>query len=243
MEVLGQIGGGAFTVVCFVIGLRLLLLAVRTRQLPELLIGLSMLLLAGLGYPLSAVAREAKNLPNGLRGGLGMLAGLLATVGVTANTAFNWVLFRRCVPWARALLCCVGVFAAGLFLAQSRAGDWTHGAIFWGFLPFGITLSFGWGFVECARYYLLLRRRLRIGLADPIVTDRFGLYAAATCMAVLTNSCGQLYWWLGVEMLTDEIGALLLLVLGSGSTVLMWLAFLPPRAYLERVRARSMAEA
>ena len=243
MEILGQLGGGAFTVVCFLVGLRLLGLAWRTRQLPELLIGASMLLLAGLGYPLSAVAREAAGLSNGVRGGLGTLAGLLATIGITANTAFNWVLFRRHVAWAKALFACVALWSVGLFLKQSLAGDWAHGAIFWGWLPFGITLSFGWGFVECARYHRLLRRRLRIGLADPVVTDRFGLYAAATGMAVLTNSFGQLYWWIGVEMLTDEIGALLLLVLGSGSTVLMWLAFLPPRAYLERVRARSTAEA
>jgi hypothetical protein len=239
MELLGQIGGGAFTVVCFVVGVRLLGLAARTRQLPELLIGGSMLLLAGLGYPLSAVARETAALPDGLRSGLGALAGLLAAVGVTANTAFTWVLFRRGAAWARGFVACIGLGSAGLFAAQSLAGDWTHGAIFWGWLPFGITLSFGWGFVECAHYHVLLRRRLRIGLADPVVTDRFGLYAAATGMAVVTNSVGQLYWWLGVEMLTDAVGALLLLVLGSGSTVLMWLAFLPPRAYLARVRART----
>ena len=243
MEIFGQIGGGAFTVVCFVVGLRLLGLAARTRQLPELLIGGSMLLLAGLGYPLSAVAREAHGLSDAVRSGLGALAGVLAGVGLVANTAFTWVLFRRRDAWAQAALWVNALFVAGLFAAQSRAGDWTHGVIFWGWLPFGITLSYGWCFVECARYHGLLRRRLRIGLADPIVTDRFGLYAAATGMAVLTNSIGQLYWWLRVEMLTDEIGAFLLLVLGSGSTVLMWLAFLPPRAYLERVRARNAAEA
>jgi hypothetical protein len=118
-----------------------------------------------------------------------------------------------------------------------------HGTLFWGWLPFAITLSFGWACIESGRYHFLLRRRLRIGLADPVVTDRFGLYAAATCLAVVTNVCGQLYWWLGVEMLTDALGSALLLVLGAGSTVLMWLAFLPPRAYLERVRARSLAEA
>jgi hypothetical protein len=241
LELLGKIGGGAFTLVCFVVGLRLLGLAARTRKLPELLIGGSMLCLAGLGYPLSAVAREAASLPEGVRAGLGTLAGLLAVLGLVANTAFTWVLFRRGALWASALVLCVGLGSAGLFAAQTLAGNWTRGALFWGWLPFGITLSFGWACLECGRYHLLLRRRLRIGLADPIVTDRFGLYAAATCLAVVTNLVGQVYWWLGVEMLTDELGSFLLLVLGAGSTVLMWLAFLPPRAYLERVRLRSVA--
>jgi hypothetical protein len=241
VKLLGMLGGGAFTVVSFAVGLRLAGLSLRTRQLPELLIGASMLLLAGVGYPLSAVARESIGLSQGLRAGLGALAGLLGGVGLTSNAAFTFVLFRRHERWARAFVVGVGLFSLGLYLAQSGAGDWVRGEVFWGWLPFGITLSYGWCFVECGRYHLLLRRRLRIGLSDPVVTDRFGLYAAATGMAVVTNSVGQLYWWLGREMLTDQIGSLLLVVLGSGSTVLMWLAFLPPRAYLARVRARTVA--
>ena len=59
MEVLAQIGGSAYALVALVIGLRLVLLFRRTRELPELLVGVSMLFLAGIGYPLSAVAREA----------------------------------------------------------------------------------------------------------------------------------------------------------------------------------------
>ena len=243
VEFLGMLGGGAFTVVSFVIGLRLLGLALRTRQLPELLIGSSMLCLAGLGYPLSAVAREAVALPHAARAAIGAAAGLLGAAGLWANTAFTFVLFRRQLPAARAAVFVVALFCTGLFGFQTFTGDWALGAQFWGWLSFGVTLSYGWCFLECSHYYRLLRRRLRIGLADPVVTDRFGLYAAATGMAVATNTIGQLYWWRGVEMLTDEVGALLLVVLGSGSTVLMCLAFIPPRAYLERVRARSAARA
>jgi hypothetical protein len=234
-----MLGGGAFTLVSFAVGLRLLGLSLRTRQLPELLIGGSMLLLAGLGYPLSAIARESAGLADGLRAALGALAGALAALGLTANSAFTFVLFRRQERWARAFVASVGVFCLVLFVAQSLAGDWIHGDRFWGWLPFGITLSYGWCCLECAHYHRLLRRRLRIGLADPVVTDRFGVYAAATGLAVVTNCAGQVYWWLGKEMLTDHTGALLLVLLGSGSSVLMWLAFLPPRAYVARVRART----
>jgi len=102
----------------------------------------------------------------------------------------------------------------------------------------GVTVSFGWGLLECARYHLLLRRRLRLDLADPVVTDRFRLYAAATGLAVLTNLMGSVFWWLGVEMLTHPLGGLLLFGFGTSSSVLMMLAFLPPRAYTRWLRRR-----
>lgn len=239
MEVLAQLGGAAYSLVAFVIGTRLILLAARTRQLPELLVGSGVLFLAGIGYPLSAVAREMPDLTAGTRAAMGACSGFLALVGVVANTGFTWVLFRRGVPWASALLACVALGAVGLFAVQSIEGGWARGTIFWGGLPFAVTVSFGWGFLECGRYHLLLRRRLRLGLADPVVADRFGLYAVATGLAVSTNVVGQVFWWLQLEMLVHPIGGSLLFVLGATSSVLMMLAFLPPRAYVDWVRSRA----
>ena len=54
MELLGAIGGVSFILASLVIGLRLLLLARRTRELPEFVIGLALFLMGGLGYPLLA---------------------------------------------------------------------------------------------------------------------------------------------------------------------------------------------
>jgi len=71
------------------------------------------------------------------------------------------------------------------------------------------------------------------------VTDRFRLYAAATLLGFTTNAVGWVFWSLHLEMLTDPVGAPLLGVLGAGAAIFMWLAFLPPRAYLARVRARA----
>lgn len=51
------------------------------------------------------------------------------------------------------------------------------------------------------------------------------------------------FWWLHLEMLTHPLSGLLLFVLGTSSSVLMLLAFLPPRAYLARVRAHAPAAA
>ena len=239
MEFLAQIGGAAYCVVALLIGLRLMRLWARTRQLPELLIGSAVLLLAGLGYPLSALARELPGLGVAGRELLGAAAGLLAVVGVTANTGFTWVLFRRDAGWAKALLAAVGAGAAILFGAQSLRGGWAAGSLFWGSLPLAITLSFGWAFVECGRYHRMLRRRLRLGMADPVVTNRFGLYAGATGLAVLTNGVGWVFFHMKLEMLTHPVGGPLLFVLGTSSSVTMMLAFLPPRSYLAWVRGRA----
>ncbi|HBZ69397.1 MAG TPA: hypothetical protein DEP35_06560 [Deltaproteobacteria bacterium] len=170
---------------------------------------------------------------------LGATAGLLALVGLVANTSFTWILFRRAEAWAGALLASVGLGAGGLFVAQSAAGGWANGALFWGWFPLGIAVSFGWAFMECGRYHRLLRRRLQLGMADPVVTNRFGLYAAATGLAVVTNLVGWVFWRRHLEMVTDPVGGPLLLVLGVTSSTLMMLAFLPPRVYLAWVRARA----
>lgn len=239
MEQLARLGGGLYTFCAIAIGLRLVRLWWRTRGLPELLMGSGILLLAGLGYPLSSLAREAVTLAPSTRVALGAVAALLGATGLSANTAFTWLLFRRDVAWARGLLVAVVGLAAALLVAQALRGGWERGAIFWSGLPLGITASYGWAALECGRYHRLMRRRLALGLADPVVANRFGLYAVATAMAVGVNLVGWVFWSAGVEMLTHPVGGAVLFVFGSSSSVLMLLAFLPPRAYLARVRSRA----
>jgi len=239
VEFFAQFGGAAYCIVALIIGIRLVLLSRRTRRLPELLVGLGVLLLAGVGYPLSVVAREVPGLSDAMRGAIGVAAGLVSVVGVTANTGFIWVLFRKGVAWADALFAAVGLGAAGLFLAQTLLGDWVAGNLFWSWLPLLITVSFGWAFVECGHYHLALRRRMRLGLADATVTDRFRLYAVGTGLAVVTNLSGWVFWYREIEMPTNPIGGFLLFALGTSSSACMLLAFLPPRAYLAWVSRRN----
>lgn len=239
MQILGQIGGGAYCIAALVVGLRLIWLSTRTHELPELLIGISVLFLAGLGYPLSAAARQIPELAVSSRAALGVVAGVLAAVGLIANTVFIWVVFRRGSAWASALLVSLTLATLGIFYVQSLEGGWAEGAHFWGALPVVITLSYGWACLECGRFYSLLRRRLRLGIAEPVVANRFGLYTVATGMALTTNVVGFVFWHLHLEMLTNPLGGPLLFVLGAGSSVLMMLAFIPPQAYREWVRARA----
>ena len=61
MGLLAAIGGGAFVLASLLVSIRLLALARRTRQFPELLIGIGLLLMGAVGYPVSMAARMVKD--------------------------------------------------------------------------------------------------------------------------------------------------------------------------------------
>ena len=67
MQILAQLGGQAFTLVCLLIGLRLLILSSRTLSCQELLVGAGAFLMAGIGYPCSSIARQAAGSAGGAR--------------------------------------------------------------------------------------------------------------------------------------------------------------------------------
>ena len=59
-ELLGLLGFGTFLTVSVVVGTRLLLLARRTRKLPELAIGLNFILAGAVGYALLLAAESMR---------------------------------------------------------------------------------------------------------------------------------------------------------------------------------------
>lgn len=104
--------GAAVATLCgvwIVTGLRLVALARRSRALPELLLGLALLLQAGLGFPLSVVAQFpiAYALP------IGVAASLCNNTGIALLYAFTARVFRAESRWAWA-----AVGTAGLLLAM-----------------------------------------------------------------------------------------------------------------------------
>ena len=63
IDLLGLVGFGAFLAVSAVVGFRLLLLARRTRRLPELAIGLNFVFAGLVGYGLLIAAESLRVLP------------------------------------------------------------------------------------------------------------------------------------------------------------------------------------
>ncbi|HBZ69862.1 MAG TPA: hypothetical protein DEP35_09060, partial [Deltaproteobacteria bacterium] len=179
MKVVIAIGFGAFFLSSLAIGLRLVWLAHRNRQLPELLIGLGILgigpagfagtvfaLLLGPRYPSAAACLLAA-------------ATLAICGGALAAYVFNWTVFRSGDRWAKGVVAAAGLLFAILFAGKLITGGFV--------LPLHVDLWFHlqsctttgcllWGSGESLRYYALMRKRLRLGLADPLVTNRFLLW-------------------------------------------------------------------
>ena len=246
MDLLAAVGGLSFVLASLVVGLRLLLLARRTGELPELAIGLALFLMGGIGYPLTAVARLATPLPDSVRTGFFALSLLCALVGTLSAALFNQRVFRpghRVAVWAVVTL---GGAESVFFLLQTLSPGLRAGALYnegLGLRLFtamhGVPLA--WAACESFAYAAKLGRRARLGLADPVVADRMRLWGISMLSALAINLASTITGFFGVDLAATAGGALLIAPLGLIASGCTWLAFVPPAAYLRRVAARFAA--
>jgi hypothetical protein len=225
------------------VGVRLLMLARRTRALPELCFGLSFVALGVVGYPLSIVARNAATAGAPIPG---LLPVALAFQDLASLTMFiaTWQTFRPREAWPRAVAwLAFAAFAASLLGDAVAAGRWVlrDGGPWYELGFWTRAAAYGWAAVESGRYWLKMRRRLGLGLADPTVVDRFRLWMISS----LAISCAFPIFYLG-RLLSENVATSVPVLLATsvaglvaGATV--FLAFVPPAAYLARVRARACA--
>jgi hypothetical protein len=236
METLLGLGVILQLVACAVVGTRLLWLARRTRKIPELALGLAFVLLGAVGHPLAIAARMHPEHP----AAVSWLA-LALTAQNAASLAIyvmNWQTFHKGDHNVA-----TAVVAAALgFVASGVAGSIAPGHAIdagpWYYL--GFCLRFGaflWAAVDSTQMFRQLRRRRDLGLADPVVVDRFRLWSIATIGIDLGFAfflAGRVVpglstvspWVLGPTSLVAAV-----------SGVAMWLAFFPPRRYLSRLVA------
>jgi hypothetical protein len=236
-EMTGLLGIGVLVMIVAnaVVGTRLVRLAHRTRQLPELAIAASMLLLGAIGYPLSIVARNLDDA--GAAETLLGAAFLFENVGCAAMALATWRTFRSEDAWARWLCVAFAALLAGSWLAQAATGDFAPGLAPspWYWLAFGgRSLPFVWAAFESWSYFSRLRRRAAIGLADPVVADRFRLWAINTSSVSAAFGVFALAVLLQVPVATSPPVLAATSAAGLASGISMWLAFLPPRWYLRR---------
>ncbi len=246
MGAIAAVGGGAFVLACLILGSRLFLLGWRRRALPELCIGAGLFLMGGLGYPLMLVARHLS--PGPALQALLLVAYLCCNIGGNAGVClFNWKVFRPRAGWAAGVAMAVPGALFGLAIAQLTqsgvAGFFTDAGGPWQGASHVAMAVYLWSGSESLAYFLRMRRRQRVGLADPVVTDRFRLWAVGTLTAVAISAVGITCQALGVEFRASMLGALTIGGLGLVTAASMWLAFLPPPAYLRWVRSRAEAAA
>ncbi len=237
---IAAIGGIAFSLASLLVGGRLLWMARSTRGLPELVLGVGLFTMGGIGAPMISVAKAGTDLSDAVRAGL--LAGylVLATASSVMMLVFTWRVFRPGPGAGRAVAILVSLIAvagpASIPFLSSVAevlADRGGSAML---LNLSSILVYSWGAFEALRYASAMRKRARLGLADPLVANRIHLWGIAMAMACGMASTNMIGAVSGTPAVTTPIGALSIGVTGFLMACCIGLAFVPTQAYVSWLR-------
>jgi hypothetical protein len=232
MEDQAYLGELAAAVIYLVVGTRLLRLASRTGEAPERLLGV-MFLFTGAAffvYQLPILMdSEALWTP------LSFAGRVLYLPAPFILAVFTRQVFRTESLWASWLVHGSAALLAAGVMGSVLRGDWEGFSIsnpwFW---PewLGYTIPFGWAGAESFIQYRQARRRRRLGLCDPLVSNRLLLWGcfgvAQVCTSLVT--LGQYAAYQRDAVFTAGWDTLLG-VFEISSVALMWLVFFPPAFY------------
>lgn len=242
-----------------VIGVRLIRLAARSKG-PESWLGVYLLAGVVLGTLLSSAvyiswADPTVAMPPDWRPPLHALQFLANSAGMLGIAIFTQRVFRPQTAWAR-----VAVLASiAIPVVAFAATAWIEG--------FEVRViqnplycvavasreaAMIWMTVESFLYYGQLRRRQRLGLADPMLVNRFllwGIWAASMSLMQLSDPIGRLWYWsitgTTVEWL-PEVGKTIIVfmigstsALGSVAAITLLLTFFPTAPYRRWVAAHA----
>ena len=98
-----------------------------------------------------------------------------------------------------------------------------------------------WTMVESFNEYARARRRLAVGLSDPVVVNRFLLFGGMGAYLAVYGVVAAVLEFNGLGPLTHLVPALMLAAAGIVGAAVIILAFMPPKAYVNFIRARAAA--
>jgi hypothetical protein len=217
------------------VGVRLFLLSRRTRHLPETLIAASFLLWT-LSYalwdiPYAFVASE-ELIPVVLSYG----STIALASGTVVFTFFIRAVFRPDARWAIWLVAAIAVSNLAGVVGMAFMGDW--GGINplanpWYWLEFfgGVAPS-TWMAAEGFAQYFKTRRRLKLGLCEPLACNRFLLWGISgslwAILEVVVSASHFVYAFTGYWSELLGIGTALFDV---APIAIIWFVFFPPAFY------------
>jgi hypothetical protein len=241
------IGFVAFMLSSLVIGIRLLVLWSRSRRLPELLIACGILGIGPVGFAFTLAATSSgQTLPS--LASVCLAAAVVSTsAGAFATAIFNWRVFRPDASWLRPVVGIVAALFVSAFIWESITTGFADSTAFnSGFHLYSVlsTAILLWGAAESLRYFAMMRRRAKLGLADPLVTNRFllwglGIGAAGLGSAISITACAIT----GQHMLAISWVTISNSLHGFTAAALMWVAFIPPGFYRRLVESSSQQPA
>ncbi len=233
----------------FWLGGRLIRRALRGRGAPEMLLGLHLLLSLGVGsllltgVSLTAYADSGVNRDAIAR--FAVAGNSITIIGLMAALWFNYRVFHAGhrtglgVAAAGSLMMWAGF--AYLVAAGGLENPGHYGRAYWP-LAAAMVLADAWVAAEALRFRAQLRRRLALGLAEPLVVERLGLWGytaiariGLVLIAPLTSALVH-----SAEQRAAIAPGLLLLsaLLILGACIAYWLMLAPTEGYRRWVERR-----
>jgi len=212
------------------LGARLLAAGLRTRTAPELAYGASLLL--------SGLAGVVRLVVHGFLGaGPEYHAWIVfaAVLRMATLMALSWgirSIFRAQDAWSIPL---VGAFwllgAGGLAIVWASPGGLAEAGLVYTLGDAANGLAVLWGCLESFAHYGRMKRRLALGLADPVTVQQFKTFGISFTFAVMasatllagTAALGSAITSAPAIMAAVQVGML-------GTAICTWLAFYPPKA-------------
>jgi hypothetical protein len=237
----------AFIATGGVVGVRLLRLALRTRELSDFLVGFSLFDLSAVAYPLILL---------GSLGDLSLSAAKQALVASSLTMVLGWMgvfaftqrVFRPGNVAARALaavgcaMLLYGLVAGIAYIqrAETRAAlESSASPLLW--IQFAAVAAYAWTAYEGLRCWLQARKRMKLGLAEPLVANRFLLWGCVGLASLLSVAPSLMITLGGGDGTRHAAARLSTAIGGLLASLALQLAFLPTERYRRWVEARSAA--
>jgi len=236
-------------------GVRLLTLATRTRERPEFWGGLYFIG-ASIGLPMRLVGSALYATRPELADTFNTIGHLSFAAGTIAMMIFTLHVFHPQSSRAR-IFAAVTIATIVATSIHTLWGGFTSIENSYSMVMTNFTrlIPTSWAFYESLRYYVSMRRRQALDLADPIVTNRFLLWSIWTGAVTLLPLIALLLRTIGILSLGNEsyntglhaqiisnilTGVrVLFVIIAPIAAVALSLSFFAPRLYTDRIRARS----
>jgi hypothetical protein len=267
MQIVAGVVMAANLVLALAVGLRLGRLALRSRAAsdgsawgPEAGLAVYFILTAAISSVMSSAlytgwADPELELPAALQAPIHASFLIIASTGFVGLTFFTWKTFR---PGSRAAAAFAGAILLVMFGSIFGLGA-TEGfeiRILNG-LPYWITfltrqLILVWLAIESFRYGALLRKRMALGLAGPLVTNRFwlwGIWAVAVLATGMADPIARVWYVLATGTTSQWVPAdgmhivnttiAVSATLGMVTAATLFLTFFPTERYRSWVESRA----
>jgi len=237
LDVLLLVSTAAFVLVGAAVGARLLALARRTRQLTDFIVGASFFVLAPVAYPL-ILATALGDFSLAATRVLAIGSSIAMAAGWAGVFAFTQRVFRPGTEWAKALAG-AGIAGFAYLLVASVAFDLRapdvaalrslENPVRWFQVPAMCVNA--WTATEGFLCWANARRRLALGLADPLVVNRFLLWGVVGVSSLCSVAPSFVIELAGGDGTASPLARLSTALSGLACAIALQLAFLPPAGY------------